>query len=73
MANNHKVMTVRVDQLILSPELSVDYRHVLTSLRYRSNSFSSIPHDILLEFIMAHLHIPAKLNSDSCQREHRSS
>lgn len=54
MANNHKVMTVRVDQLILSPELSVDYRHVLTSLRYRSNSFSSIPHDILLEFIMAH-------------------
>lgn len=24
MANNHKVMTVRVDQLILSPELSVD-------------------------------------------------
>jgi hypothetical protein len=73
MANNHKVMTVRVDQLILSPELSVDYRHVLTSLRYRSNSFSSIPHDILLEFIMAHLRIPAKLNSDSGQREHRSS
>jgi hypothetical protein len=54
MTNQFKMKSVSLDRLILSPDLSADYRHVLLGLTYRASLLSELPEQFLIDYVMAH-------------------
>lgn len=54
MSVDVKVKKVRVGQLVLSPNLSPEYRRTILGLNFRVSSFSQVPERRLMDFLTAH-------------------
>jgi len=49
-----KTAKVKIEDLVISPSLSPEYRRTILGLTYRVSSFSLIPESMLLDYVMAH-------------------
>jgi hypothetical protein len=56
-----KTVKVKIENLVISPSLSPEYRRMLLGLTYRVSSFAQIPEPLLLDYIMAHPPIGKKV------------
>lgn len=56
-----KTAQVKIEDLVISSSLSVEYRRTILGLTYRVSSFSLIPEPMLLDYITAHPPIGKKV------------
>lgn len=56
-----KTAKVKIENLVISPSLSPEYRRMILGLTYRVSSFAQIPEPMLLDYIMAHPPIGKKV------------